>query len=101
MDTVSPNLDERTRKNFAIVMQRLAAVGMLAVATHIGVDESTVCRWKEKLLLQVSGMLAILGLKIVPIEMQCYNPKDIDAIFHQAQCWINHIKSAENLVFED
>ena len=101
MDTVLPNPDERARKNFAVVMQRLASVGMRDAAEYAGIDESTVSRWKEKTINQFSRMLAKLGLKIVPVEMRCYNPKDIEAVFHQAQCWMNHINSADRLVYED
>jgi hypothetical protein len=101
MVTVSMPIDERTRKNEQIILKGLASVGMLSIATHIGVDESTVCRWKEKMIGQLAGMLAVCGLKVVPVTVRCFDPADIDAILHQAHKYMESVRTADQLGWED
>lgn len=92
--------DERARKNEQIVLQRLASVGLKQAADAAEVDESTISRWKEKLVTQFCRVLARLGLKVVPDTMRCFDPADIESILHQAHRWMQHVKSAEQLAEE-
>ena len=98
MNPSSQTPDERARKNYAIFLQQLASVGQKAVADDIGVHESTVSRRKsDGDYEEFCRTAARVGLKIVPEGMKCFNPKDIDAILHQAKCWLAHIESSEQL----
>jgi len=36
-------------------------------------------------------------LKIVPSEMRCFNQRDIEAIFHQAKRWMEHVQNVDQL----
>lgn len=101
MNTSSATTDERARKNEAMILRAIASVGQLAVSVHIGVDESTVSRWKDKQLAQFSGMLAVCGLKVVPATMRCFDPADIEAILHQAHKYMESVRSADQLGWED
>lgn len=61
-------------------------------------SESTISRHISEGHLERSiRILAEVGLKVVPAEMKCFNPKDIDAILHQAKCWLAHVESSEQL----
>lgn len=101
MNTSSMSVDERTRKNEAAILRALASAGMLAVAGHLNVDESTVCRWKDKLIGQMAGLLAVCGLKVVPATMRCFDPADIEAILHQAHKYMESVRSADQLGWEE
>lgn len=75
MTAVSNTPPERARKAYLTVLQRLQEPGTAtAVAAAMGVSESTVSRLKNEQMEVLCGMLAHLGLKVVPVEMQCFHP---------------------------
>jgi hypothetical protein len=94
-------INERARKNEQTILRAVASVGMLPIATQLGVEESTVCRWKEKSIPQLAGMLAVCGLKVVPVTMRCFDPADIDAILHQAHKYMESVRTADQLGWEE
>lgn len=57
-----------------------ASVGLKQAADAAEVDESTVSRWKEKLITQFCRVLARIGLKVVPTNMHCYPEAEIEAL---------------------
>lgn len=85
MTQASDTRDERARKNLSLILQRLSSVGQARLAESLNVSEATVSRWKAEQAEQFSKILAELGIKCVPIEMQCYQPDYIRAIFTLAQ----------------
>jgi hypothetical protein len=99
---VSAEIKERSRKNEALILNRLAAAGQVHAAAAIGVHESTINKMKEKGDFERTALfLAFLGLKVVPIEMKCYDPVQMDAIFALAKSRLNTMESASQLSFED
>jgi hypothetical protein len=73
MNPVSAQVTERARKNHTLILQRLASVGQSQLAQALGVSESAVSRMKDKELADLSKLLAVLGLKVVPLEMRCFD----------------------------
>lgn len=72
MEPSSKSPAERARKSVALVLQRMKDPGSgTAVATSMGVSESTVSRIKNERLEEVMIFLAHLGLKVVPAEYKC------------------------------
>lgn len=100
MAELFPDVAERSRKNESIILRRLASVGQAVVATGLGLHESSVSRMKDGELERLSRLLAILGLKAVPIEMRCYPENEINAIFTLARQSLERAHSAADL-FED
>lgn len=75
MPSVSSPPPERARKTVQLVLQRLQEPGMgIALATSMGVSESTISRIKSERLEEVAQLLAHLGLKVVPAEFKCVDP---------------------------
>ena len=103
MPPLSGDLAERARKNLSVVLRRLATAGQAKVAESLGVSETTVSRMKsDGDLERVLTMLALLGVKCVPIEVQCFHPKDIEAIFHGHKRWVESIESpVRELVWDE
>jgi transcriptional regulator with XRE-family HTH domain len=102
MTTVSIGQLERARKNFSAILSRLASVGQSNVAKELGVAESTISRLKsEGDLEQFAKLLAAVGLKAVPVELRCYDPKDIDPLLQLARRHLAQVASAEQLAFDD
>ncbi len=64
----------RAREIESLVLQRLVSVGQKNIADAIGVNESTVSRWKEGDIERWSKVLAILGLQVVPVDAVVVNP---------------------------
>ncbi|MET3135647.1 DNA-binding transcriptional regulator YiaG [Oxalobacteraceae bacterium GrIS 1.11] len=75
---VSMQIDAMSRKNHVQILRAFAEVKQAALATALGVSESTVSRWKGQpdmdgsALERTARLLAILGYKLVPIEAKCF-----------------------------
>lgn len=54
-------------------------------------------RWKEDIG-PVMRLVAQLGLKVVPIEMKCYAPREIDAMFVLAKANMNRAESVDDVL---
>ncbi|MBY8934235.1 CII family transcriptional regulator [Pseudomonas fluorescens] len=87
----------RARKNYAVLMQRLASVGNGPVALAVGCDEATISRMKPEKFEQFSQILAVLNLKVVPGEMRCFNERDIEMFIHGSKRWMEHIQGVDQL----
>lgn len=72
-----PSLNEQqaaTAREFeSLILQRLVSVGQKTVADAVGVNESTVSRWKEGEIERWCKVLALLGLKVVPESAMVVN----------------------------
>lgn len=71
---------ERGRKNESVILQCLASTGQAELAKAMGVHESTVSRMKDGGITTFAAALAHLGLKVVPVGMQCFQPDYVDAL---------------------
>ncbi len=99
---VSAEIQERSRKNETLILNRLAVVKQSVIAELIGVHETSVNKMKEKGdFARIALILAGLGLKAVPVAMKCYDPVQMDAIFALAKARLNTMESATQLSFED
>ncbi|NVZ77135.1 transcriptional regulator [Pseudomonas gingeri] len=87
----------RARKNYSVLMQHLASVGNAPVALAVGCDEATISRMKPEKFEQFCQILAVLGLKIVPTNMRCFDVRDIEAILYQAKRRMEHIQGVDQL----
>ncbi|ETK19278.1 hypothetical protein H097_10477 [Pseudomonas sp. FH4] len=87
----------RARKNYAVLMQHLASVGNAPVALAVGCDEATISRMKPEKFEQFCQILAVLDLKLVPKEMQCFDKRDIATLLHQAKRYMELIQHVDQL----
>lgn len=84
------------------VLQRLQEPGRaMAIATAMGISESTISRLKNDHLSSMCELIAHAGLKIVPVEMKCYPPEKIDALLTLAKAHLASIESADEMVWDD
>lgn len=102
MAALSPPPDERTRKIVKTIFQALSSSGQNTVAQALGISEATVSRMKEGTP-QYAAMLSMLGLKVVPVAMKCYDEATLASILHLAQERMAQLKSPLQLAqdFED
>ncbi len=82
---LSAEVSARARKNATLILQRLASVGQAALAEALGVSESTISRWKDGDLEKIALTLAVLGIKIVPLDYRCVDPRKLDALLALAE----------------
>ena len=87
----------RARKNLHFILQRVTSVGNAPIALAVGCDEATISRMRPEKFEQFAQILAVLGLKVVPSEMRCFNERDIEAILHQAKRWMEHVQHVDQL----
>jgi hypothetical protein len=91
MAALSPQADERARKNLAAIFQALSQTGQANVAKALEVSEPTVSRMKEKELPEAAKILALLQLKCVPEQYRCVDPSYLAGLEHFAKCWLEHV----------
>lgn len=94
---LNPEQDARARKNYSLIVQRLASVGNAPVALAVGCDESTISRMKPEKFREFSEILAVLDLKIVPMDMKCFNEREMEAILTLAKSKMRELESVEQL----
>lgn len=101
MTASSPTPAERARKAHVTILRALQEPGrQVALATAMGVSESTVSRFKSDHLEQLCAVISHLGLKVVPTEFQCVDQKTFAAfqiLWERAMSQT----SAAKLIFED
>lgn len=91
---------DKSRRFHALALQRVASVGQNRIAEQIGTSEATVSRFVSADLERACQILAVVGLKVVPIEMKCYPRDQIEAIFTLARASMNRVGDVEALSFE-
>lgn len=86
----------------ALAMQRAARVGQNDVGLAIGLDSSAVSRHMsdEKDMTRSLTILAALGLKVVPAEMQCFPPRKVAILMELARDHLNQMQDVEQLTWE-
>lgn len=97
MSSLNPTQQDRARKFESLVLQHLASTGQKPVADALGVNESTISRMKEGGIANLCEMLAVIGLKIVPADMQCYRAEDIEPYIQIAKQHLERMQSAREL----
>jgi hypothetical protein len=80
------------------VLQRLQEPGRaVSIASSLGVSESTVSRLKNEHLETLCNVLAHAGLKIVPVELQCFSSAKVNALLTLSKAHLDTLKSADQL----
>lgn len=101
MSASSSTVQERARKTQVTILRALQEPGrQVALATSMGISESTVSRMKNDQLEQFSELLAHLGLKVVNQEMQCFPPDQIQALLTLSKVHLASIERPDQLVWE-
>lgn len=71
---------ERARKNVQVILQALAGTGQVDAAKAMAVHESTVSRLKADHMDNFGALLSALGLKVVPVGVECFDPEYVAAL---------------------
>jgi hypothetical protein len=102
MSEVLQTPQEISRKIESTILRRLASVGQTTVAKAIGGSETKISRMKsDGDIREFSVMLNALGLKAVPSEMKCYNPKDIEYLLYCQQQYARMLSTPDQLEWAD
>jgi len=83
MAQLSAQQESRSRKNLSVMLKALCTAGQGAAASAIGVHESTVSRMKGgeiSQMWQMCKLLAAIGLKVVPVDSQCFSAEHVEAL---------------------
>ena len=92
---------ERARKAASTILRALQDPGRQgSIATAMGVSESTVSRMKNDQLDQFCLLLAHAGLKVVPMEMQCFPQDKVHALLTLARDHLQQIEHPDQLTWD-
>lgn len=103
MTESSPTACERARKAYTLALHRISRVGQSTVAQEIGTSPTTVSRFVSDPdgLERACKVLAAVGLKVVPVAMQCFPPEKVAIFMTLARDHLNYLQRPEQLAFED
>ncbi|HWK72201.1 MAG TPA: hypothetical protein VNS29_15310 [Burkholderiaceae bacterium] len=103
MNESSPAAGERARKAHTLALQRISRIGQATVAQEVGVSPATVSRFVSEPdgLERACKVLAAVGLKVVPVTMQCFPPEKVAIFMTLARDHLNYLQRPEQLAFED
>jgi len=77
LETVSPEILDRSRKNQSVILRAIEQRSAAAIAETMGVHDSTVSRFKSQGGLTFAArLLACAGLKVVPSDAIVYLQPD-------------------------
>lgn len=97
-----PPPEERARKMHSMALRYLQAPGrQTSIATSMGVAESTISRLKNEHLESLCKLLALAGLKIVPVEFQCFPADKVNALLTLSKAHLESIESAHDMTDEE
>ena len=100
-ETSSATPSELARKNLSGALHRISLAGQNRIAEEIGVSAPTVSRFcSEGDLERACKVLAAAGLKVVPIEYQCFPKKTVEAFMHLARERMNDLVTVDQLQWE-
>jgi len=100
VSTVSSAIAERSRKAHSLALQRLASVGQAEVARALETSESTISRAVNAELERMCSILAAVGLKVVPQEMQCFPPRKVAILMELARDHLNQLETPDQLQWD-
>lgn len=100
MASLSPALAELSRKNETAILRGLAQHSQARIAEQLGVNDSTISRFKDGGLSQAAALLAACGLKVVPCDMQCFDRDKVHALLTLARDHLVQMEHPEQLLWE-
>jgi hypothetical protein len=100
MKPISSSDAEKSRKFLSLALQRISSTGQKSLSEQMGTSEATISRLVNGDLEKVLLALAIVGLKVVPADMQCYPPEKIQILLSLARDHLNQLETPGQLSFE-
>lgn len=98
MNPSSPSPAERARKYVAATLRAVTSMGQRPLADALEISEATVSRHiSEGHFERAMRIVAEAGFKVVPNEMRCFNPKDVEVLLHGHRRWTEHLQSVDQL----
>lgn len=93
---------QRARKNYSLILSRLASVGQRTAASALNIDEATMSRLKsDGRIEQFAKLLAVLEIKTVPESHRCVKAEDFEHVMWLASKGMEVLKRTEDLLLED
>jgi hypothetical protein len=87
---------ETARKNLALILKRVGSAGGVHIAAALGIDDSLISKAKSpqngakySVFELVASLMAYCGLKVVPIEKECYTPQYMHSLRYLAGLRLN------------
>lgn len=90
------------------ILTAIDATGQQAVASCIGIDPTAITKMKSAQgtakhgdIERLCHLLAVVGLKIVPADMKCYDASKIDILFRLAKDNFQRLEEVDDFFHDD
>lgn len=97
MSESSAYYDERARKIHTTILNHLSDVSQVAVCDVTKIDQGVLSKIKNYQLESLSKILAACGLKVVPVEYHCIDPKKAQAMVTLYEAAMEKVNAVELL----
>ncbi len=101
MKQLSPEQIAWSRNMQSQILQGVDKRGQSVVADEIGVDSSTITRLKETHLSKLCDIMAVCGLKVVSMDMNCYQRDKVDMLFLLAKEHLTRMEQVDDFFHDD
>lgn len=101
MAAVCSAIADLSRKNETAILRGLAEHSQSRIAEQIGVNDSTISRFKDGGLAQAAALLAACGLKVVKTDRICVDVRRYEAMCTLAQAALSCNETAQRLIWDD
>lgn len=101
MDQLSVTPSERARKSHSAAIRHISEVGQNKIAEQLGVSPPTVSRFVSEDLERACQILALAGMKVVPIDRVCVKKHMFEAIATLAYGVVDDREMLRKLIWED
>lgn len=103
---LSPEKSRRSRNMQSDILHAVAETKQVNVAKCLGVESSTVGRWldsknPESQVVRFCDMLALCGLKVVPVNAKCYDAEKMAILFRVTKYHFQNLEEVDDFFQSD
>lgn len=105
---LSPERLAWSRNMQSQILQAIDATGQQVVASCIGIDPTAITKMKSAQgtakhgdIERLCHILAVIGLKVVPVDMKCYDASKIDILFRLAKDNFQRLEEVDDFFHDD
>lgn len=105
---LSPERLAWSRNMQSQILQAIDATGQQTVASCIGIDPTAITKMKSAQgtakhgdIERLCHILAVIGLKVVPADMKCYDASKIDILFRLAKDNFQRLEEVDDFFHDD
>jgi hypothetical protein len=101
LSKVSADGNARARKTIGLLLKRAQAATNRRIAADMGIEESTLSRWRDDHLARAVDFILATGCKVVPADLICMEKRRLEALQYYADVGMAAEKEAPQKLVAD